>query len=233
MRGCFSCVKYAFFFFNFLFWVLGALALGVGIWAVADAGFEAKVDDALKSVDQLNVSMLKQAAYLMIVAGAVMMVIGFFGCFGAIRESQCMLVVFFVLLFLVLALCVAIVVILFVEPHLTDSVTKPIFEKLVETYKAGNSSLELIQPALKCCGAEGRDDYAKYEKSIPESCKDFKNGCVHALHDQLEQSFAKYPVETGAVTAAVLFLIVVGMGLAISLCCVIRAEDQPEEFKVV
>lgn len=29
--------------------------------------------------------------YILIVAGALMMVVGFLGCCGAIRESQCML----------------------------------------------------------------------------------------------------------------------------------------------
>ena len=62
----------------------------------------------------------------MIVAGAVIMVIGFFGCIGAIRESQCLLTIFFISLFLVLALCIAIIVIVLVEPHLTDKVTKPV-----------------------------------------------------------------------------------------------------------
>ena len=33
-----TCLKYCFFFFNFLFWALGALALGVGIWGATDAG---------------------------------------------------------------------------------------------------------------------------------------------------------------------------------------------------
>ena len=55
-----SCIKYSFFFFNFLFWVLGALALGVGIWAATDASFGTKVEDALSSVHELDVSMVKQ-----------------------------------------------------------------------------------------------------------------------------------------------------------------------------
>ena len=62
----------------------------------------------------------------MIIAGAIMMVIGFFGCFGAIRESQCLLIGFFVLLLLVLTLCIAIIAIVFANPHLTDSVAKPV-----------------------------------------------------------------------------------------------------------
>ena len=31
-----SCVKYTMFFFNFLFWVLGALLIAVGVYAALD-----------------------------------------------------------------------------------------------------------------------------------------------------------------------------------------------------
>lgn len=31
------------------------------------------------------------AVYILLGAGALMMVVGFFGCFGAVRESQCLL----------------------------------------------------------------------------------------------------------------------------------------------
>lgn len=235
MKGCMSCIKYCFFFFNFLFWVLGALGLGVGIWAVVDAGFETQVKDALASVDDLNILALKQAAYLMIIAGAIMMVIGFFGCFGAIRESQCLLIGFFVLLLLVLTLCIAIIAIVFANPHLTDSVAKPIFDRMVASYAPNNnSSLDLIQKTLKCCGAEGPEDFTKQSKAVPATCSDYKEGCVHALHTRLENSFEQYPVETGAVTAAILVIIVIGMVLSLTLCCVIRQSYQPDrDFKVV
>ena len=73
----------------------------------------------------------------MIIAGAIMMVIGFCGCLGAVRESQCLLSVFFVLLFLVFALCVAIIVIVLVAPHLTDNVTKPVRDRNGPSERAG------------------------------------------------------------------------------------------------
>ena len=55
-----TCLKYAFFFFNFVFWVLGALGLGVGIWAATDTEFEGVINDVLSLEDGLNVSTLKQ-----------------------------------------------------------------------------------------------------------------------------------------------------------------------------
>ena len=60
MKGCMTCIKYAFFFFNFLFWVLGALALGVGIWAATDNKFEQTIEDVLSLDDNLHLSTLKQ-----------------------------------------------------------------------------------------------------------------------------------------------------------------------------
>lgn len=34
---------------------------------------------------------LCSAVYILLGAGGLMMVVGFFGCFGAVRESQCLL----------------------------------------------------------------------------------------------------------------------------------------------
>lgn len=233
-----TCIKYTFFFFNFLFWVLGALALGVGIWAATDKGFESTINDVLALEDNLHLSTLKQAAYLMIIAGAVMMAIGFCGCIGAVRESTCLLSLFFILLLLVCALCVAIIVLVFVNPHLTDSVTIPIFINLIKTHtaNANNSSMDLIQKNLKCCGADGREDWLHNNKTIPASCGAHTEGCSHALHKRIQNSFADYPAETGAVTALVLAVIVAGMILSITLCCVIRRDRdnfEDEEFRAV
>lgn len=41
--------------------------------------------------DSPGLSQLVNAAYLLIGVGAVLLVIGFLGCCGAVRESRCML----------------------------------------------------------------------------------------------------------------------------------------------
>lgn len=68
----------------------GAAILGVGVWVKVDSGsllgLLETVEDAPDELSQLvNVS------YLLIGVGAVLLVIGFLGCCGAIRESRCML----------------------------------------------------------------------------------------------------------------------------------------------
>ena len=56
--------------------------MAIGIWTIVEPGSY----DAL-----LGNKGYKTSANLMLAAGAVVMVVGFLGCFGAARESRCML----------------------------------------------------------------------------------------------------------------------------------------------
>lgn len=68
----------------------GAIILGVGIWVKVDnsslLGILEKVDDAPAQLYHLN-----SVGYVLIAIGAFLLVIGFLGCCGAIKESRCML----------------------------------------------------------------------------------------------------------------------------------------------
>ncbi|RXM36206.1 Tetraspanin-4 [Acipenser ruthenus] len=77
-RNCLQCIKYLMFVFNLLFW---------GNFATLSASFPSL-----------------SAANVLIAAGTVVMVIGFLGCIGAIKENKCLLLSFFILLLIVLLL---------------------------------------------------------------------------------------------------------------------------------
>ena len=62
---------------------MGCAVLGIGIWLQVSKGSYASIIP--------NVSFLG-ASVLCIVAGVMILIIGFFGCCGAIMESQCMLI---------------------------------------------------------------------------------------------------------------------------------------------
>ena len=68
-----------------MFQLLGCAIIGVGIWIRVDPNLSQYVE----SSDAFNY--LYTGAYMLIGVGLVSMVIGFLGCCGAIRESQCML----------------------------------------------------------------------------------------------------------------------------------------------
>uniref|UniRef100_A0A7M4FV33 Tetraspanin n=2 Tax=Crocodylus porosus TaxID=8502 RepID=A0A7M4FV33_CROPO len=88
-------MKYSMFIFNFFFWVCGCIILGVSIWIRVN-------EDAQ---EDLNIdSSLFAGVDLMIAVGSIIMVLGFLGCCGAVKESQCMLLLFFIGLLLILIL---------------------------------------------------------------------------------------------------------------------------------
>lgn len=68
----------------------GAVILGVGIWVKVDSssllGILEKVKDAPPQLSHLT-----SVGYLLIAVGAFLLIIGFLGCCGAVRESRCML----------------------------------------------------------------------------------------------------------------------------------------------
>uniref|UniRef100_A0A8C6MXY9 Tetraspanin-8 n=1 Tax=Mus spicilegus TaxID=10103 RepID=A0A8C6MXY9_MUSSI len=101
MAGVSSCLKYSMFFFNFLFWVCGTLILGLAIWVrVSKDGKE-----IITSGDSSTNPFI--AVNILIAVGSIIMVLGFLGCCGAVKESRCMLLLFFIGLLLILILQVA------------------------------------------------------------------------------------------------------------------------------
>jgi hypothetical protein len=90
--GC-KFVKFLLFLFNLIFWCLGLALIIVG----------ALVLDKYGSVFSLASSenhSWSSGPALIIAIGSIIFVVAFFGCFGAIRESRCLLYTFSVLLFI-------------------------------------------------------------------------------------------------------------------------------------
>uniref|UniRef100_A0A7N4V2F1 CD81 molecule n=1 Tax=Sarcophilus harrisii TaxID=9305 RepID=A0A7N4V2F1_SARHA len=89
VEGCTKCIKYLLFVFNFVFWLAGGVILGVALWL--------RHDSQTTSILHLNLddkpapSTFYVGIYILIAVGAVMMFVGFLGCYGAIQESQCLL----------------------------------------------------------------------------------------------------------------------------------------------
>ena len=96
MAGVSRCLKYSMFIFNFLFWVCGCIILGVSIWI--------RVNKDAQEALNINNSNMFVGADVLIAVGSIIMILGFLGCCGAIKESRCMLLLFFIGLLLILIL---------------------------------------------------------------------------------------------------------------------------------
>ncbi|OXB70999.1 UNVERIFIED_CONTAM: hypothetical protein H355_003422 [Colinus virginianus] len=95
--------------------------------------------------------------YILIGAGALMMLVGFLGCCGALQESQCMLGLFFVFLFVIFALEVATAIWGFSHK---EKVVEELQDFYRETYEkrsqpAARETLKAFHFALNCCGITG------------------------------------------------------------------------------
>lgn len=219
LGDCYTCIKYLMFAFNFLFWLLGCAILGVGVWVRVDSEFEKYVDNT----DDFNY--LYTGAYILIVVGVIVMVIGFLGCCGAIRESQCMLVLFFVFLFLIFAVLLAAGIWAIVSKDtLKESVTNTLRDavKKYKTDTASKTLMDNVQTNFKCCGAEyGSIDY-KLELP-PATCNrealiPFNKPCAEELFNY----FNKHLIIVAGVAIGIGIVMLLGMIFACCLCCAIR-----------
>ncbi|XP_026745304.1 CD63 antigen-like isoform X1 [Trichoplusia ni] len=159
-----SFVKYVLFFFNLVVALLGLAVIGIGVafqlnWTV--------VKDELKTH-------LTVAPWVFIIIGAIMFVIAFFGCCGAIRESHCMVVTYAIFLLVIIIVQVVIAVLLFaygdtIRDGLVRSVNS-LFDKRssADVDKATDAVINNLQQQFACCGKNGPQDYTAI--ALPDSC---------------------------------------------------------------
>lgn len=100
-----GCVKYTMFFFNFIFWLMGLLLMGVkpfefkliqfildckcsqiGIYAIMDKWSSG---EAFKLSTIFDV--IFNIGFLLLLIGFIVFIVSFAGCIGALRENMCLL----------------------------------------------------------------------------------------------------------------------------------------------
>jgi len=180
---------------------------------------------------------IDNAALLIIVGGAIVMVLGFIGCFGAWRESQCLLVTFFFILFLILGLVVAgVILFAFFPTHIENNFKaefKKVFDKWVDDGNT-NQTVDFIQESLKCCGIDGQQDYTSQNKTVPNSCKEgnvssgtiYTTGCLDAFKAKINELITSKSWIIGGIGIGVLVLLIGGMVLSCCLFCAVRKADK-------
>jgi len=203
---CLNCWKYVVFFFNFLFFLGGACIIGLGIYAL------------LQTTVQLPPGVqLKYVVGSFIFVGSILLVAGFFGCCGAIRESKCMLMTYGIILLVIFLIQIAIVVVYYIFIPKVDAA-------IIEVLNSGNAKdYEALEKNAKCCGWYGPKDYTG---DIPGACyADEANKT--GLYDRGCKEFVfTYFYYIGGVGIAILLLEVFGM---ISACCLYKGTDSGYE----
>uniref|UniRef100_A0A8D2ZKV1 CD9 molecule a n=1 Tax=Scophthalmus maximus TaxID=52904 RepID=A0A8D2ZKV1_SCOMX len=154
VTGGIKCLKYLIFVFNGFFWLAGTAVIAIGLWLRLDP----KTKGLFEGSDSPYV--FYTGVYILIGAGALMMVVGFLGCCGAIQESPTMLGLFFFFLLIIFAIEVAAGIWGFSNQ---SKVVNDITTFYLQTYNNFKTTgderlreiLRVIQNGMNCCGPTG------------------------------------------------------------------------------
>ncbi|XP_026218825.1 CD9 antigen-like isoform X2 [Anabas testudineus] len=217
--GAVQCVKYLVFVFNFLFWLAGTGVLAVGLWL----RFDSRTAGLLEGGESPTVFVT--GVYILIAAGALMMVVGFLGCCGAIKESPCMLGLFFFFLLIIFAVEVAAGIWGFSN---RDRVVEDLTEFYKQTYtnykdtkqEALKETLRLIHFGLDCCGPTGTVIDAAKETCPKKTGMEtiVTTSCPAAIYEMFNNKVHII----GGVGIGIGVITIFGMIFSMMLCCAIK-----------
>lgn len=193
-----KCAKGVLVTFNLIFWLSGCALVGFGIYILVEKDKQTLFQ--LFTVDG-NYALIQYLAFALIGIGGLILIVGFFGCCGAIQENKCMIVTYFIFLFLILVceLAVGILAVIFRE-KVTSDMEKSVTEILKTEYGIDQpltQAIDLTQTKFKCCGIKGAEDYleSRWKKqnmgkgdNISKSC------CVLSNMDDPEAYLNPHPI---------------------------------------
>ncbi|KAI2808605.1 hypothetical protein BLOT_006550 [Blomia tropicalis] len=152
-----SCFKYIVVFYNFFFWLLGVLILGGSAYLWWDSQIYLDLNELSEYY------MTPFVAFLIL--GAVMTVVGFLGCCGAIRESSCILSLYFLFCMTMCIVCGASLYWANMNEDMVRDRIKRDMSKLIKVnYGSGKTNatellVDRIQHDFICCGIVGPEDW--------------------------------------------------------------------------
>lgn len=160
------------FIFNFLFWLCGILILAMAIWLRVSKAEQEFVHEDSGMHPYIAVNIL-------IAVGATIMILGFLGCCGAMKESRCMLLVFFIGLLLILLLQVAAGIVGVTYRSEYEHILNETLHNNVDLLSGTDEKAKSFQKALinfqkefKCCGLiDGASDWGSNFQQNSESCE--------------------------------------------------------------
>ncbi|KAM3911299.1 tetraspanin-6 [Leptodactylus fuscus] len=178
-----TCLKSVLLIYTFIFWITGVILLTVGVWG--KVGLD--VYFSLLNENATNVP------FVLIGTGAVIILLGTFGCFATCRASTWMLKLYamFLSLIFLIELVAAIVGLVF-RHEIKDSFEQGYMQALNQynaTGDARSQAVDTIQRTLECCGVKSYTDWGQspYYKTngIPQSCCKVPGNCTQEVMKDL------------------------------------------------
>uniref|UniRef100_A0A915BZU8 Tetraspanin n=1 Tax=Parascaris univalens TaxID=6257 RepID=A0A915BZU8_PARUN len=195
-------VKFLFFSANLLICFFGGLIFGFSMWANLDKDFAANLEKFARSVhhDNLNVLAKYQASLWVLVAiGALLFLVGFLGCCGAMCESTVLLSLFFVIVLILTVIELgAAVLAVSSKSEFKDSLRKLLGESTDANHL---TKLRPIEDLFQCCGATA-------ETKNLFDCDQSKEDCFTVISEWIESTGETVVVIAFVLLAVELFALV-------------------------
>lgn len=160
--GAGNIIKYLFFAFNLVFFISGSIILALSVHAVNNKLGYRITDYVLPAVT------------LLIFMSAVTLIFGFLGCCGAMRDNHCLLAVFFVGLFLMFLIILAVGTLgVLSRTPTAQEVVKEGLQQLLplsEQPKEIQESYQNVEREGSCCGVFGGHVDWGNSSMVPNSC---------------------------------------------------------------
>jgi CD63 antigen len=162
---CESLVKYFMIIVNIIFALIGAVLIGFGAYAQIEA------KDYLNFLGDNYVN----TPIFIIILGAIIFLIAFFGCCGASKESKCMMYTYGFFLFLVLIAQIGAGIAAFaLKGDLHDAIQTNMKNGL-QFYRNETEFRDVwdaVQKGFDCCGVEEPKDWYNVlgENNVADSC---------------------------------------------------------------
>uniref|UniRef100_A0A3B5MUJ3 Tetraspanin n=1 Tax=Xiphophorus couchianus TaxID=32473 RepID=A0A3B5MUJ3_9TELE len=224
LSGGERCIKYLMFAFNLVFWLAGTAVLAIGLWLKLDS----KTNSLFQGEDSPYV--LYTGVYVMIAVGALMMVMGFLGCCGAIQESPLMLGLFFSFLLIIFAIEIAAGFWGFSYQNkvldLINGFYRQTYEEYGKTRDEGlKETLRLIQNEVRLVGLNSCFLFSLTNNYLDPCCKARKLNDSYLLQscpDAIDEVFNSKLHIVGGIGITIGVIMVFGLIFTMLLCCAIR-----------
>ncbi|KAH8370685.1 hypothetical protein KR093_004679 [Drosophila rubida] len=240
-----SMVKYILFIFNLLCSICGILMIVFGALLFSNIHNFDDFNEALRT---------QQVPVTLIVLGSVILLISWFGCCGAIRESYCMSMTYSIMLFILMIVQLVLVIFMWLHKDKYLVFMGEVVEKAWDRRTRRADYMDAIQISvswhrfemfliayfllcfqMKCCGRSSFTDYAFQGYFPPSCCEDpnncrqetvFRRGCKHVFVESWDRNsdIIKF---TGLIIAAIEF---VGFVFACCLANSIRNYKRRVEY---
>lgn len=170
MNLCNLLIKFFLFVVNLIVWLLGLGILALGIYAII-----LSTEDTLQVVGSNTLSV---PGIVLVVLGVFLVVVGFCGWLGALREIFFLLVIYCILLSVVVLLEVAIIILVFVQGGQVESLARSAVQRGIDGYQDDpnlQNLIDQVQLLFQCCGFDGpndwdRNDYFNCSGPALQSC---------------------------------------------------------------